>query len=337
MPIETITKAGRRRYRWTFERVIEGSRVRKAKLLPAGISAKQADELGRKWDAETYALHTGVTKAVVTIGDCVLAHVTDKSATWKDGRKRILILEKWGPEFATQDANDLHAWSIRFVGYLRANVDHHGRAKRPLSGAAIRNVLAYIRAAIKHAHKIGRLDVDQTARMVIPPVNNERHHYPQRKEMLEIARACKHRQVRAAIRIAFYSGMRRGEILRAKVTRNGYSLDDTKNGRLRIVPAHPRVAVLARRVRFTLTVKQFEEAWKRARNAAGYPDTKFHDLRHGAASEMINAGIDLFTVGGVLGHKSVVSTKRYSHLVTDRLAAAVGKIGQRRKEPENPV
>lgn len=337
MPIETITKAGRRRYRWTFERVIEGSRVRKAKLLPAGLSAKQADELGRKWDVETYALHTGVTKEVVTIGDCVLAHLADKRAGWKDGLKRVQILEKWAPEYAEQDANDLHAWSIRFVGYMRAKVDHRGMPKRPLSDAAIRNVLAYLRAAIKYAHKIGRIEVDQTARMVIPAVSNERHHYPQRKEMLEIAHACKHREVRAAIRIAFYSGMRRGEILRAKVSRQGYSLDDTKNGRPRIIPIHPRVAVLARRIRFSLTVKQFEEAWKKARAAAGHPSTKFHDLRHGAASEMINAGIDLFTVGGVLGHKSVVSTKRYSHLVTERLAAAVGKIGRKRKDLENPV
>jgi hypothetical protein len=38
---------------------------------------------------------------------------------------------------------------------------------------------------------------------------------------------------------------------------------------------------------------------------AGYPNTKFHDLRHGAASRMMNAGIDLFTVGGALGRKSV--------------------------------
>jgi integrase len=259
----------------------------------------------------------------------VLAHVTDKRASWKDGLKRVQILEKWGPEYADQDANDLHAWSIRFIGYMRASVDHHGVPKRPLSDAAVRNVLAYIRAAIKYAHKIGRIEVDQTARMVIPAVNNERHHYPQRREMLEIARACRNPQVRAAIRIAFYSGMRRGEILRAKVTRQGYSLDNTKNGRSRIIPIHPRVAVLARRVRFTVTVKQFEEAWKRARAQAGYPTTKFHDLRHGAASEMINAGIDLFTVGGVLGHKSVVSTKRYAHLVTDRLADAVGKIGRK--------
>jgi len=278
----------------------------------------------------TYALHSGVAKAVVTIGDCVLAHVTDKSAGWKDGRKRILILEKWGPEFASQDENGLHAWSIRFVGYMHASVDHSGAPTWPLTDAAIRNVLAYIRAAIKYAHKIGRIEVDQTARMAIPAVNNERHHYPQRREMLQIAGACHHREVRAAIRIAFYSGIGSGEILRAKVTRSGFSLAETKNGRPRIVPIHPRVAVLARRARFTLTVKQFEEAWKKARTTAGHPETKFHDLRHAAASEMINAGIDLFTVGGVLGHKSVVSTKRYSHLVTDKLAAAVGRIGQKR-------
>ncbi|SIT42973.1 hypothetical protein BN2476_340004 [Paraburkholderia piptadeniae] len=48
--------------------------------------------------------------------------------------------------------------------------------------------------------------------------------------------------------------MRRGEILPAKVTRNGYSLDDSKNGRPRIIPIHPRIAVLARRVRFTIPV-----------------------------------------------------------------------------------
>jgi len=329
MPIETITKAGRRRYRWTFERIIEDRRVRKAKLLPAGISAKQADELGRKWDSETYALHTGIVKPVVTIGECVMAHVADKSAGWKDATKRIQILEKWAPRFAEQDAMELHEWSKEMIGYMRAHVDQNGAKKRPLSDASIRNVLAYLRAAIKYAHKVGRIESDQTARMIIPPVNNERHHYPQRREMLQIARACKHREVRAAIRIAFYSGMRRGEILRAKVTRTGFSLADTKNGRPRIVPIHPRVAVLARHVRFTVTVKQFEMAWTAARAAAGYPDTKFHDLRHGAASEMINAGIDLFTVGGVLGHRSVVSTKRYSHLVTDRLADAVGRIGRR--------
>ncbi|WP_133665984.1 hypothetical protein [Paraburkholderia sp. BL10I2N1] len=50
MPVDTVIKAGRKRYRWSFERVIDNHRIRKTKLFPAGISAREADELARKWE-----------------------------------------------------------------------------------------------------------------------------------------------------------------------------------------------------------------------------------------------------------------------------------------------
>jgi hypothetical protein len=59
MPIETITKSGRKRFRWTFNRIIDGQRYRQTKLLPAGISAQEADALARQWEAEVYAIATG--------------------------------------------------------------------------------------------------------------------------------------------------------------------------------------------------------------------------------------------------------------------------------------
>ena len=62
---------------------------------------------------------------------------------------------------------------------------------------------------------------------------------------------------------------------------------------------------------------------------AGYGHARLHDLRHSTASEMINAGVDLYTVGGVLGHKSAVSTKRYSHLATKTLKSAVALVGKK--------
>jgi site-specific recombinase XerD len=40
--------------------------------------------------------------------------------------------------------------------------------------------------------------------------------------------------------------------------------------------------------------------------------------------------VDLYTVGAVLGHRDARSTKRYSRLNTDTLAAAVSKIGAKR-------
>ncbi|AOY94321.1 integrase [Cupriavidus sp. USMAA2-4] len=328
MPIETITKNGRRRYRWTFERTIEGKRIRKTKIIPAGVSAAEADKLGRQWDAEVYALETGVKKRTVTIGECVQLHFTDKGASWKDLSSRSQIMEKYAPEYEGQDAMDLYDWSIRFTSYLRSNVDHNGTRKKPLADKSISNVLGYVRAAIKYAYKKGLIEHDETGRMVIPNFDNERHIYEDRRTMLEIARACSHREVRAAIRVAFYSGMRLSEILRAAVTRDGYSLVRTKNGRPRIVPIHRRIAVIARSVRFTIKPQKVKDEWVKARTKAGYPDLRFHDLRHSAASEMINGGVDLYTVGGVLGHKTPASTKRYAHLLTDRLADAVSKIGK---------
>ena len=58
---------------------------------------------------------------------------------------------------------------------------------------------------------------------------------------------------------------------------------------------------------------------------------RLHDLRHSAASEMINAKVDLHTVGAGLGHKSAASTKRYALLVTDAIKTALG-LGQIGKE-----
>ena len=328
MPIETITKNGRRRFRWTFERVIEGERIRKTKLIPAGVTAAEADKLGRQWDAEVYTVATGTRKKIVTIGECVFMHLNDKGAGWKDYKTRSQVLEKYAPEYENQDALDLYDWSVRFAGYMRASTDRQGNPKKPMVSGTIHNTLGYIRAAIKYAHKIGKLEHDETAKMVIPKASNERHVYKGRREMLEIAKICGDRQTRAAIRVAFYSGMRLSEILRATPTKDGFSLGTTKNGRPRIVPIHPRIAVIARRVPLSIKPHKLKDEWEKARLKAGYPDLRFHDLRHSAASEMINAGVDLYTVGGVLGHKTVTSTKRYAHLVTERLEDAVGKIGK---------
>ena len=66
-----------------------------------------------------------------------------------------------------------------------------------------------------------------------------------------------------------------------------------------------------------------KHSWDTARTEAKLPGVRIHDLRHSAASFMINAGIDLYAVGRVLGHADHKSTMRYSHLANDTLLAAV--------------
>ena len=206
---------------------------------------------------------------------------------------------------------------------------HTGRDGRKLAPATIKNRISYLRAACRWAwkhHNMG--ESDPGARVTVPTVNNERHVYLSREQMLRVARACTHRPTRAIIRMAFYTGMRLSEIERATVEGDCFYLGTTKNGDKRLVPIHPRIRALPGKYpaqsRYITSYH-----WRKACKAVGLEGTHAHDLRHSAASAMINADVDLYTVGAVLGHRSAASTKRYSHLATAKLAQAVGKIGKR--------
>jgi integrase len=54
----------------------------------------------------------------------------------------------------------------------------------------------------------------------------------------------------------------------------------------------------------------------------GLLDLRIHDLRHSYASMLINEGLSLSTVGGLLGHTQAATTSRYAHLALDTLRSA---------------
>lgn len=66
--------------------------------------------------------------------------------------------------------------------------------------------------------------------------------------------------------------------------------------------------------------------WKLARERAGLPHLRIHDLRHSFASALVNTGIPLYDVQHLLGHSSIKTTQRYAHLSPDRLQSSVQNI-----------
>jgi len=306
-----------------FDRTIEGKRIRAVKALPKTWNQAQADAYDRKESARLYAIATKVERQTFTIDDAVERYLVERVPKLKTAKTVAEELARLVPYYTGRPIESLA--DVCKAYRLKARREDGGQ----LADASIRIRIRYMTAACRWGWRHHNMsESDPAAKVTVPEVHNDRHFYATRAEMLSICRQCYNKNARMAIRIGFYSGMRMGEILRAKVIGTAWVLNDTKNGNPRIVPIHPRVAVCSRKFK-KMPKSTLTRNWENARNAAKLNHYHFHDLRHSSASEMVNSGVDLYTVGAVLGHKDAKSTQRYAHLATDVIAVAVGRIGQK--------
>ena len=305
-------------WRFDFDRRIDGARVRRRQLLPAGWTRAQADAFDRKESAALYAIATGIARPRHLVDQAVACYLKERVPALKAGENAAREIECTRDWWTGRDIEDLAAVCAEYAQ------DQHGALKP----ATIKNRIAYLRAACRWAWKRhGMGESDPGARVVAPAVRNARETVVSRAQVVQLARACRHRGVRALLRIAFYSGMRVGEIMAAERVPGAFVLADTKNGTAHAVPMHPAISTAAR-----VPMPRRSEIdywWPLARAACGLEHVTLHDLRHSAASAMIQAGVSLSDVGAVLNHKSPASTNRYAHWTLDRKAAAVGKIGRK--------
>jgi len=141
----------------------------------------------------------------------------------------------------------------------------------------------------------------------------------------------------AVIRLALNTGMRRDEVLFLRWEwvnlQDGFiTLPHThsKSKKSRRVPVNPVVKQIIMEASIgsgrpvegavfrisptehgarTWLQREFKEACRKA----GVEGIRFHDLRHTAATRLVEAGIPLHAVAELLGHSSVRMTERYSH------------------------
>jgi len=207
-----------------------------------------------------------------------------------------------------------------------------------------------IRVIMGRAYQLGQnwgvpgTDRNPTRGIARKPLNNARDRYLTAEEVERLREACivsNNPMLQHIVGLLLLTGARKRELLDAKwenvdLARRSWFIPTTKTGKPRHVPLSqaaidiieslPRYKDCPWLVPNPDTLKPFvsiKNAWAYAIKTANLPGLRIHDLRHSAASFMVNSGVDLFAVGKVLGHASYQSTQRYSHLANDTLLKAV--------------
>ncbi len=147
-----------------------------------------------------------------------------------------------------------------------------------------------------------------------------------------------------AIRLLLLTGCRRSEILNLKWDDVDRTAGDL---RLRDAKAGPRMVPLTNPVRGVLdklsrqpdnpwviigqkpgkNLTDLHHYWRHIRERAGLPDVRIHDLRHSYASRALALGESLYTIGKLLGHATVTTTARYTHLMLKAEKEAATRVG----------
>ncbi|MDE0453707.1 MAG: tyrosine-type recombinase/integrase [Gammaproteobacteria bacterium] len=146
-------------------------------------------------------------------------------------------------------------------------------------------------------------------------------------------------QAAAAIRMLLFTGARSSEITGLKwewIRGTRAVLPDSKTGPKAIQLPPPARAVLnglPRKSEYVFPnptddapMKNLGKRWRKLRDLAGLDDVRIHDCRHTFASHAVMSGLDLYTVGRLLGHADVASTERYAHLADEHVRSAAGRI-----------
>ncbi len=174
----------------------------------------------------------------------------------------------------------------------------------------------------------------------------------ERKRLLKATRASEHLHLHVIVLIALTTGARRNEILDLRwkdvdLKTKRAVLENTKNNERRSLTLVPQVTdelkklkkvrridddriFVDPRIKERTTVGYhrsgyfyFEKAWREAREKAKLKDFRFHDLRHSCASYLAMNGATTAEIAAVLGHKTLVMVKRYSHLSDEHVRGVV--------------
>lgn len=297
--------------------MLGGKRVHR--VLPQGASARDAKQL----EADLRAA-LGNLRAPTVPGDPPLAAVMGLYVEHAKGLR--------SPKTAIQHAERIGPWAAKYrASQSQECAAHVLRDMKPhYKPATINRTLGALKKGLALAWERRIIPENHGLRIKRLPEHNARDITLTIEQVKALAGRASE-QVAAAIWIALYTGLRRGEILALRredigADRITVRAGNTKTLKTRVVPIAGPLRKHLAKVPLKINREGLKSGFRHARERAGMPWVTFHDLRRSCGTLMIQAGVDLYVVSKVLGHSSTTVTQaRYAHLQIDRMAEGLGR------------
>jgi integrase len=299
--------------RWIVEFMQRGVRI--FRRLPAGRTKADAQQLESKLRGQIFnAVDLG------KLPDPLLSKVIDE---WLETRRDSKAAKQTKSHVNRVKAGlDRHCLSdIATPELYRVVV--HGLAP----GTANRR-LCVLKAVAKYAYQKGYIAENLSPKIQLLPEKKYQRREVDMGAIQALMDAATTPRARALIAFSAYTGMRLGEVLKLtpKDAVGGFlRLRDTKSGEDREVPIPPELEPHLKQLPFKGGWRNVYRGWLSARKRAGLT-LRYHDLRHMAVTAMVNAGKSPLVIADLVGHKSLQTTRKYSHPSREAKRDALGAI-----------
>lgn len=316
--------------KWYIDYYFEGRRIREAigpnkKMAEQALAVRKAEIAQGKFDIRDVKR----SPLLEAFANDYLDYSRDNKRSWKRDR---VSLHSLIPFFKGKRLDQINPFLIE--SYKR-------KRKEQVSPATVNRELACFKHMFSMAIKWDKADTNPVKRVNL--FKEERKPFrillPEEEETL-IGAAPGH--LKPILIVAVNTGMRKGEILDLRwenvdLVNGVITVEKSKNWKLRQIPMNSRVFETLRSLKRTGDYvfskrngdprHSVRRAFEVAREKAGIPKCRFHDLRHTFASRLVMAGVDLVTVKELLGHSSITTTMIYSHPSPEHKKKAVEVLG----------
>ena len=283
-------------------------------------------------------------RAIPTLSELVrdryLPHVKAYKRSWRTDETvfRVHIL----PVLGTKPLDEI-------TGDAIADLMQRMRDRGYASGT-INRVLILIRFIFNLARKWKIAGVKENPTFGLntaPDVQRDRFLSPEETQrLIESINIDENRSAAQTIMMLLLTGARRNEVSHAKWDyidweRRTLLVPISKTGRPRVIALNGRAMALLRSIPklddnpyiFPSPITgrpcpSLHFPWTRIKERAGLEGVRLHDLRHSFASFLVNEGVSLYVVQGLLGHTQPRTTQRYAHLAQHTLNNAAEIVAQ---------